>query len=429
MAKMEVPPPKVDVMFADQPWDTQLQADFVGVDVTDRLDAADCCLLHFENPEFRYHNHKSLAVGTPVEVRLGWGDTCEPVFYGEVVGTEMIFPRVGPPKIVVKAFDRLFRLMRKKQERTLLDMTDSDVAKKVAGEHGLKSDVDSTSVKHAYLLQSGESDWDFVTARAMRSGRVVRVENKTLTFKDALQRPDPVRTLTREVDLPGLRLDTSIESMPSGITVQGWDPASKKKIEGKATTTDIKSELKTTELGADLGKQALGEAIWLIQNAPVDSTGSAEHLAKSAMREMVSDFISGEFTIQGDANLRAGAVVELAGLGKRMSGGYFINVSHHHCDDKGYTTKCEISRNGWVPPPPKPPKEEEAKTETVDINVQVVDSLGNPVANADYAITLADGKVRKGKTDDNGKIAESSCPKGPYKIEVAESFLSILEKE
>ena len=429
MAMNDAFSPKIEVLFADQLWDSQLQADLLTVSVTDRLDAADCCLLRFDNTDFRYHGHKSMAPGNPIEVRLGWGDKADAVFYGEIVGTEMMFPRVGPPTVEVRAFDRLFRLMRNKQERTLLDMTDSDVAEKVASEHGLKSEVDSTSVKHPYLMQSGESDWDFLTERAQLSGRVVRVENKTLTFKDAATHPDPIAELTRESDLPTLRLDTSIERLPSSVTVKGWDEASKKKVLGKAALSDIKPELKTTKLGADIAKTVMGDAEWLVQDVPVDSTEAADHLAKSVLRDTIAPFVSGQFTVQGNAKLRAGAVVDLKGLGDRLSGGYAIDASHHKCDDKGYTTKCEITRNGWIPPPPKPPKEEEVKPETVDIAVQVVDSLGNPVGNADYVITLFDGKVRKGKTDGDGNIAEAGCPKGPYRIELADSHISVLERK
>jgi len=420
---------KIELIFAGTPWEADLQADLVRITVTDRLDATDCCLMRFENAEFRYHDYESFKVGTPVEVRLGWGDKAEPVFFGEVVGTEMLFPRAGPPQVEVRAFDRLFRLMRKKHERTFVDMSDSDVASQIASEHGLSFEGDSTSVKHPYLMQGGESDWDFLLNRARCVGRVVRVEDKKLTFKKASTRPEPVRTLNYEVDMPMFRIETSIDELPSSVEVRTWDPVSKKQITGKADAGSVKGELNTTELGASISKKVLGEAPVIVSDRPAGSTGEAEKLARSLLREAIEDFVKADLTLNGDPLLRAGTVVALEGLGDRLAGGYAIKTSHHHCDDKGYTTRCELLRNGWLPPPPKPPEESTAEEETIDIEATVVDSLGTPMPNTEYVVTLADGTVRKGTTDGDGILREAGCPKGPYKIEIEDSYLSVLERK
>jgi phage protein D len=424
----ETPTPKIEILFAGSPWDVQLQADFVQVLITDRLDAVDLCSIRFNNPGFRYQDHAALQIATPVEVRLGWGDTSEPVFYGEIVGIEPIFPRQGPPKIDVRAFDRLFRLMRRKRTLTYLNLADSDVAQKIAQDHGLEFEGDTTSVKQPYLMQSGESDWDFLVRRARCSGRVVRVEDKKLTFKDAAFHPDPVCAFSLEADLPALRIVTSVDHLPTAVKVQSWDKQTKKQIVALARLADVPAELDTTESGGELVHKAFGDRETVIDDIPAGSAEEAETLAKSFLRELLSDFATAEFTVPGNAKMRAGAVITLNGLGKRLSGNYAIRSSHHHLTLKGYTTRCELSRNGWTPPPPGEPSPAEKETETLDIEVVVVDSLGQPLPDTPYKIFLSDGKIREGQTDSDGKLFESACPTGPYKIEIDETYLSVLER-
>ena len=53
--------------------------------------------------------------------------------------------------------------------RTFLDVSPSDVAAQIAAEHGLASDVDA-SRKRAWVAQTGESDWDFLSRLAESLG-------------------------------------------------------------------------------------------------------------------------------------------------------------------------------------------------------------------------------------------------------------------
>ncbi len=51
------------------------------------------------------------------------------------------------------------------------------------------------------------------------------------------------------------------------------------------------------------------------------------------------------------------------------------------------------------------------------IEVQVVDRTGYPLSGKDYTITLSDGRQKKGKLDDDGRVRIDDVPPGPYKIE------------
>ena len=239
--------------------------------------------LQFDNPQMRYQGYARFRPGTAVTVRLGWGDSAQPVFFGEVVGTELLFPREGPPRIEVKAHDRLFRLQRKKQERTLQDVSDSDVAEQIAQEHGLRYEGDSTTVTYPYLMQSGVSDWDFLVRRADASGRVVRIEDRTLTFRDAAERPDPARTLSVDDTLPPLHLSCRIGELPTEVRVRGWDPKGKKEIVGRAKKGDIRKDLKGSSTGPVAAERAFGQVETSICSYPIFDRAEADALVHECL--------------------------------------------------------------------------------------------------------------------------------------------------
>lgn len=53
------------------------------------------------------------------------------------------------------------------------------------------------------------------------------------------------------------------------------------------------------------------------------------------------------------------------------------------------------------------------------IEIEFIDGDGNPMANADYTITLADGTQKTGKLDSNGIARVDDAPPGTYEVEVS----------
>jgi uncharacterized protein involved in type VI secretion and phage assembly len=66
-------------------------------------------------------------------------------------------------------------------------------------------------------------------------------------------------------------------------------------------------------------------------------------LAQAVLDERCHAFFHGEGTCRGNPAVRAGAEVELKGIGKRLSGRYRITRATHRYDIQGYTTQFEIS--------------------------------------------------------------------------------------
>jgi phage protein D len=61
---------------------------------------------------------------------------------------------------------------------------------------------------------------------------------------------------------------------------------------------------------------------------------------------MALDYIQGEGACLGRADLKAGIVVNVTGLGKRFSGAYYVtSVTHTFAPKRGYMTTFSVRRN------------------------------------------------------------------------------------
>ncbi|OLR92393.1 phage baseplate assembly protein V [Actinokineospora bangkokensis] len=134
-----------------------------------------------------------IRIGTDVAVSSGVADGTTGVpgpsatlIVGEVTAIEGLIAGLTV-KTVVRGYTAAHRLQRAKRSRSFLNVTDADVARQLAAEVGLAiGTVVPTSTTHAYLPQVNQTDWEFLTARALEIGYKVEVTDAKFHFRPLL---------------------------------------------------------------------------------------------------------------------------------------------------------------------------------------------------------------------------------------------------
>ncbi|MDQ3805104.1 MAG: contractile injection system protein, VgrG/Pvc8 family [Acidobacteriota bacterium] len=299
---------------------------------------------HSERQEFKLVDADTLKEGTEVEVRVGYVDSLASMIVGEVTALEPEFHVGEAPTLKVQGYDRLHRFRRGRRTRSFTNMKDSDIAAQIAGDLGLRSQADDTSVTHDYVLQSNQSDIDFLLARARRINFEVTVKDKTLNFRKAASDNSKVVSLEYGLTLKSFYPRLTTIGQVSEVVVQGWDFKTKEAIAGTARQGDQVSKM-GQKLGVAIAEDAFKQSKAVVVDRPVFSEGEAAQIAKGKFNEMAADFINGEGVAIGNTALRAGEVVELLGLGRRFSGLYYVTAATHVVNHTGYTTRFNAARN------------------------------------------------------------------------------------
>jgi phage protein D len=217
-------------------------------------------------------------------------------------------------------------------------MKDSEIAEKIARELQLRVDAEDTQITHQYVLQSNQSDIDFLLERARRIRYEVVVKDKTLFFRKAANNKSKIVSIEFGLTLTSFYPRLSTMRQVSEVIVQGWNHKTKEAIIGKAQQGDETSKMNGSKLGVAISESAFAAAKTFVVDKPVFSQGEATQIAKGL-------FITGEGTAIGNTDIRAGEVVELLKLGQRFSGPYYVTSSTHIIDRKGYSTRFTVARN------------------------------------------------------------------------------------
>ena len=249
------------------------------------------------------------------------------------------------PRLVVRGFDLSHKLYRGKQRRSFNNVTDADLARQLAQESGLRPGTidDTPGAPHEYVFQNNQTNAEFLHSRAKRLGFELFVEDDALNFRRPPSGGETVRLAWGEA-LRSFRARMSTSEQVNEVTVKGWDMRQKAKVEGRATRGNGSPQIGISQPGADLARTAWGEAKIAIVDQFVRSPSEAEVLAQATLDELSSAFVEAEGTCDGNAAVKPGKQVEIAGVGSRFNGKYYVtSVIHEWNLTQGLRTHFVIS--------------------------------------------------------------------------------------
>lgn len=275
--------------------------------------------------------------GKRVEILIGYAGEEASIITGVISAIEPNFDE-EMPTVTVRGYDLSYKLHRAVKTRTFVNITDSDLATKLAGEATLSPQVQSTTEVFKYLIQHGQTNYDFLLSRARRIGYEMFVDGTKLVFRKPVASGSPVPVEWGE-NLYQFRPRLSVGEQVDKVTVRGWDPTNKRAIIGNATTGKGSPENGISQKGSDLGKEVWGAADRVIIDNPVSSQGEADHLAQATLDDLTASFIEAKGACLGDPMLKIGAQIEVKGVGKKFSGKYYLTeVRHTISPDTGHHT-------------------------------------------------------------------------------------------
>ena len=153
--------------------------------VSYNLEKSDAFSLTFNDSEMKIQNQKIFDLGKTVTIELGYESGFVKMLEGEIVKLEFNYSSTSPITLTIIGFDKMFRLNRTKHSRSFKNKKDSDIAREIAQDLGLGSDIDSTTQQFDYIFQNNQSDLNFLKERAKRIDYEVEVEEDKLIFKKA----------------------------------------------------------------------------------------------------------------------------------------------------------------------------------------------------------------------------------------------------
>jgi len=314
------------------------------------LHLPDMFTIHLDDDTLHWIDSSLLEIGTSVEISGTPGGSEESgtatqlITKGEITAIEPELVSDIGSSVIIRGYDKSHRLYRGKKTRVFTQMSDSDIVQKIARECGLSANVDATSQGYDHVFQDYQTDMEFIQDRAGRVGYFAYVRDGTLHFCRQPSSGGQVPILEWGQNLRDFHARFTTAEQVAEVEVHGWDPKAKQAIIGKASSPRGTPTVNSESHGGNVAKRAFEITSQdVVNNRPLWTQGEADKLAQSVLDDKCHAFFYGEGRCGGNPAVRAGAEVELKGIGRRFSGRYRITRAVHCYDVEGYHTDFEIS--------------------------------------------------------------------------------------
>jgi Rhs element Vgr protein len=280
--------------------------------------------------------------GKDVEVSAAYDSAAKvSLFRGVIIRQGIEIDEAGASRLVVEASDRSLRMTLERRSAVFAQVTDSALIGRLIGDHGLRAKVTATRVTHPQIVQYDASDWDLMVMRAEVNGFVVLADGGMVTVGPPDTSQAAVLTVTYGESVLDLRaeMDAASQLSSSAIHSRAWDPATQKVVEAGPGTVRV------TETG-DVSADTLA-AVFAIKQFGQQSGGALQQESLEAwssaglLRSRLSK-VRGWVRFQGSARVKAGNVLQLAGLGGRFNGGVWVSGVHHAIERGSWVTTADF---------------------------------------------------------------------------------------
>lgn len=294
---------------------------------------------------YLFFGRDKLDFGT--DIALEAGSAHQQIFKGRITALEASYPDGGGTLITVLAEDRLQDVRMTRRTRSFVDMSDGAVIEQLARDHSLTPQVDVRGPTHHVLAQMNLSDLAFMRECARRVDAELWVEDTTLYAQTRPERASSTVTLEYGVSLIACNICADLAHQCTGLTVSGWDVASKSAIVETVQEAAISRELRGGISGSAILSEKFGARPHSIVHQVPLTSEEARGSAEASYRERARRFLTGSGVADGNADIRVGKLVGLSGLGPLFDGTYYVvRVRHLFDSTSGFRTEFDVERPG-----------------------------------------------------------------------------------
>jgi uncharacterized protein len=301
-------------------------------------------------------------VDNTLELSLGYSDSLEHVFKGDITGVEASFPSGGVPTMTLVAHDYMHRMVEGTWARGFGALPDAVIAMILAAENQLIPLIDPTIAAASSAIaavnyvfggtgrkQRGQSDLDLLKEIAAQYDADFWIEDDTLyltrffpkeyTPRLTLRWGESLLDFSPKVNTIGqieaAAMKFTLREIPLSFLVSVFfdfdrEVLGVKVVPGQAAAAKTDSPPTATTVDQPV-------------SSPVDLVNSALVIVRE-LRNKLNNRLTGSGSAIGDPRIRAGAIVRLEGMGPDFSGNYRVSSASHAIDTGGYRTNFEVRK-------------------------------------------------------------------------------------
>lgn len=235
-----------------------------------------------------------------------------------------------------------------RRTRSFERVSDADVVRRIAGDHGLSSEIDMPGPTHPVLVQSNQTDLAFAQERARLRDADLWLQDGTLHVRPRSSRQGAGLDLALARNLLSFSATADLAHQKTELVVSGWDVGRKEAISRRIGSDALSRESSLGRTGSSVLREAFGDRVDSANHgSPLDAR-EAQDWGEARFMASARRFARGRGVAIADARLVPGSRIDIRGVGPLFEGEWDVSGTEHRFDgESGLRTEIVVER-AWI---------------------------------------------------------------------------------
>lgn len=277
--------------------------------------------------------------GKEVEILAGYETNENSIFKGIIVKHSICLERSGYSALELVIKDKAVTLALSRKNAIFEEMTDSEAIEEIAEAKGLLTEVESSKIFHAQLVQYQSSDWDFIICRAEANGFVVTTIDNKLVIQSPKVEEEPKLSLTYGANLFEFEQEIDIRNQHPSFVANSWDSINQEALQIEGEPIELKE---AGNLSSSTLSDLLKSPSWEVYHSGNIGEQEVQQWADGINLKSKLSKIRGRVLCQGIGEIFPGDTIELRGMGDRFNGLAYVSGVRHELGDGNWKTHLSL---------------------------------------------------------------------------------------
>ncbi len=275
--------------------------------------------------------------GKRIEIFAGYdGLESSSIFKGIIVKHSVKLDAETSFLFVIECKHEAVKMTYNETERYFENQTDDAIIKSVIGDYDICCTVGSCSETNACSFQKTSTDWNFILSRCDFNGFIVTLDgNSGMVLDKPAVSGSAVLKIEAGISMMAFEGTLDAEFQPSGVIASAWDPKTLTLI--KTTAAEPAVNRQGNIVPKDLPSKLTRDELNLVSATPMTNAALQQWADGTLLRKRLSAF-KGTVKYIGNALAKTGSIIEIDGVGKKLSGEAFVSGVTHVIDSQTWIT-------------------------------------------------------------------------------------------
>ena len=288
---------------------------------------------------FEISNKNDFIPGKKIQVNIGRDSKNKQAFKGIIVKHAVKVKANGHSQLHIECCDESVKMTIGRHSHYFENVKDNQVFDELIEKYKLKSDPETTTLKHKELVQHHISDWDFLILRAEANGMLVLVDDGTIKVAKPVIAAKEVLQVNYGSSVLEFESEIDARYQLKNVQASSWDYSNQQLFKADTSSSSLAEPGNIS--GSDIA-DTISPDKYEMHHSGHKLEQELQDWANGLMLRSRLSKIRGRARFIGFAGIKPGDTIKISGVGDRFNGKAYVTAVRQEIGNGVWETQVQF---------------------------------------------------------------------------------------